>query len=87
MTRTNQFPIIDLSLRRIEQAAEGLTGIGMVLSALLVGGEYETPEDRLVDNQRLVGGLYAGIETLAWVISLEGEGVKEMLEKRFPIEE
>ena len=59
---------------------EGLTGVGMVLDALLIGGDYETPGDRLIDNMRLVGGLYSCIEALAWAISLELDSIKSGLE-------
>jgi len=75
MTKPERFPAVNMSLKYIDQATEGLTGIGLTLNALLIGGDYETPEDRLIDNMRLVGGLYSCIEVLAWAVSMDLESI------------
>ena len=80
MTKPERFPAVNMCIGRIDQAAQGLTGVGMVLDALLIGGDFETPEDRLIDNMRLVGGLYSCIEALAWAICLELDSIKSGLE-------
>ena len=80
MTEPERFPAVNMCLGYIDRACEGLTGVGMVLNALLIGGDYETPEDRLIGNMRLTGGLYSCIEALAWAIEIELESIKASLE-------
>ena len=80
MTEPERFPAVKMYLGHIDQAVQGLTGVGMVLNALLIGGDYETPEDRLIDNQRLTGGLYSCIEALAWSVSMELAHIEASLE-------
>jgi len=75
-----RFPAIKMYLERIDQAAEGLTGIGLALNALMLSDDYEEPENKILNDMRLTGGLYACIEALAWYISLEIEDIKAGLE-------
>ncbi len=80
MTEPESFPAVNMYLGHIDRAAQGLTGLGMVLHALQIGGDFEEPGDRLIDNMRLTGGLYSCIEALAWAISIELESIKASLE-------
>ncbi|MBC8418538.1 MAG: hypothetical protein ISR62_03840 [Desulfobacteraceae bacterium] len=80
VTEPERFGAVNMYLGHIDRAAEGLIGVGMVLNELQIGGDFETPENRLIDNMRLTGGLYACIEALAWAISMEVANIEGSLE-------
>jgi len=85
-----RFPAVNMYMGRIDQAADGLTGIGLVLNALMLSDDYEEPENKILNDMRLTGGLYMCIEALARLISMEVENIKaslEMYERRLKSED
>ena len=78
--KPERFPAIKMYLGRIDQAAEGLTGIGLALNAMMLSDDYEEPENKILNDMRLTGGLYSCIEPLACYISMEIEDIRASLD-------
>ena len=81
-----RYPWLTIRLRHIDQAAKGLNGIGMTLSALLIGGDYEEEGDRLIDNYLLMSSLFSGIEALSWLILSTAGKIEEIADRISVIE-